>query len=355
MSGGKGSRPITPRVSGMATAVPSNVVAQEEAADFARSFFSEDLPDVDRLLGAFDNAGIERRHLACPAEWYGTPHDFAEKNEVYRRAALELAEDAAGRAIRASGVDPARLGAIVFVSTTGLATPSLDSVLVQRLDLPRNVARVPVWGLGCAGGAAGLAHAAALVRGTDRPVLLVSVEVCSATFVHGDRSKANLIATALFGDGAAAAVVTPEGDGLSLLHGHSHLVPDSRDVMGWSLESEGLRVVFSRDIPTIVREVVPDVAAGATALEGLTPGDVRHFVLHPGGAKVLASFADALQVAPERLAASREVLRTYGNMSSPTVLFVLERFLRDTPPTDGPGLLMALGPGFSAESVLFRW
>jgi alkylresorcinol/alkylpyrone synthase len=346
---------LIPRVASVATAVPAHVVPQETAVEFARGFFADDLPEIDRLLHAFGNTGIERRHLARPVEWYRTPHTFPEKNAVYREVALELSERAAQEAIEASGLRRDELGAIIFVSTTGVATPSLDSHLVQRLGMRRDVARVPIWGLGCAGGAAGLARTAAIVKGLERPALLISVELCSTTFMHDDRSKSNLIATALFGDGAAAVVVGPEGDGPELLGGHSHLVDDSEDVMGWKLDDNGLRVVFARSIPALVRELAPRIVDEIARGQGVEPSALRHLVVHPGGAKVLAAYAEALAIDPERLEPAHAVLRDYGNISGPTALFVLERFLRERPRSGELGLVLGLGPGFSAESTLFRW
>ena len=346
---------MSARLSGIATAVPPHVVTQGEARDFARGFFSRDFAELDRLLEAFDHTGIERRHLARPVDWYGKPHDFPEKNAVYRDSALELGTEAARGAIEAAGLAPGDIGAILFVSTTGVATPSLDSHLIQRLGLPLSTARLPVWGLGCAGGAAGLARAADLAGGLGRPVLLVAVEICSATFVHGDRSKSNLIATALFGDGAAAVVVTPEGPGAEVIGSHSVLVENSEDVMGWTLAAEGLQVVFSRSIPHIVRRLAGGVADAAATRAGLTAADLAHFVFHPGGAKVLAAYAETFHLEAERLQHAASVLRDYGNMSSPSVLFVLERFLAAEPPAGKAALLLALGPGFSAESVVLRW
>ena len=193
----------------VATASPPHAVAQPELRAFARRFFAADFPAIDRLLPAFDNSGIDERQMASPLEWFDHPHSFAEKNEVYRRSALEMSRRAGAEALRRAALRPDEVAALVFVSTTGIATPSLDSYLVQLLGLSRATARVPLWGLGCAGGAAGLARAADLVRALGRPVLLIAAEVCSATFVHGDRSKSNLIATALFGDGAAAVVLAP--------------------------------------------------------------------------------------------------------------------------------------------------
>jgi alkylresorcinol/alkylpyrone synthase len=339
----------------VATAVPEHRLGQTDARAFARSFFARDFPDIDRLLRAFGNTGIAQRHLARPIAWYGEPRSFPEKNAVYRRTALRLAEDAATAVLAKAGVDRGEIGALVLVTTTGVSTPSLDSFLVQILDLPRSVARVPVWGLGCAGGAAGLARAAELVAGTGRAVLLVSVEVCSATFMYGDRSKSNLIATALFGDGAAAAVLVPDADGVQILGGHSRLLDDTEDVMGWTLREEGLQVRFARSIPQIVADVVPGFARDAALRAGVEPASLHHFVLHPGGAKVLRAYERALDVPEARLEHAWSVLREHGNMSSPTVLFVLERFMREVPRTGANGLLLGLGPGFSAEGATLRW
>ncbi len=346
---------LVAKIGGVATAVPPHVVTQADARDFARGFFSKDFAELGRLLEAFDNTGIAERHLARPVEWYGEPHDFPEKNAVYRDTALELSAEAAGRAIEAAGIARDEIGAILFVSTTGVATPSLDSHLIQRLGLPLTTARLPIWGLGCAGGAAGLARAADLAIGLARPVLLVAVEICSATFVHGDRSKSNLIATALFGDGAAAVVVTPGGAGAEIVGLHSQLIEDSEDVMGWTLAAEGLQVVFSRSIPSIVRGLAGRVAEAAAVRAGLSAADLAHFVFHPGGAKVLSAYAETFGLGPDRLRHAASVLRDFGNMSSPSVLFVLERFLAAERPSGSPTLLMALGPGFSAESVVLRW
>jgi len=250
---------------------------------------------------------------------------------------------------------PSEVGAVVLVSTTGVSTPSLDSFLIQLLDLPRTVARIPIWGLGCAGGAAGLARAADLARSRQAPVLLVAVELCSTTFMHDDRSKSNLIATALFGDGAAAVVVGPGGQGPELLGGHSRLIDDSEDVMGWDLWERGLKVRFARSIPQVVIDVVPQFVQQAAAEAGIEPASLHHFILHPGGTKVLAAYEEALGVPRARIEDAYAIIREHGNMSSPTVLFVLDRFMQRTEPTGANGLLVGLGPGFSAEGVTFRW
>jgi alkylresorcinol/alkylpyrone synthase len=346
---------VSARILGIGTAVPTHVVTQAEARAFARGFFSDDFPDIDRLIEAFAHTGIDERHLVRPTSWYAVPHDFPEKNAVYREAALALALSASERALEVSGVARDAVGAILFVSSTGLATPSLDSHLIQRLGLPATTIRLPIWGLGCAGGAAGLARAANLVTALGTPVLLVTAEICSATFMHGDRTKSNVIATALFADGAAALVLAPEGDGPEVIGSHSHLVENSEDVMGWTVTPEGLQVVFSRSIPQLVRTLAADVAAAAARSAGIEARDFANFVFHPGGAKVLTAYEETFSLSPDRLEHAISVLRDYGNMSSPSVLFVLDRFLAGHPRSGAPALLMALGPGFSAESVVLRW
>jgi alkylresorcinol/alkylpyrone synthase len=184
---------------------------------------------------------------------------------------------------------------------------------------------------------------------------VIAAEVCSATFLAADHSPANLVATALFADGAAAAVLAPDGPGPALLAARARLLDDSEDVMGWTLRPGGLQVRFARSIPAIVREVVPSFVAEAAAAAGLAADALEHLVVHPGGARVLRAYEDALAVAPDRLADARAVLRDHGNMSSPTALFVLAELLRSTPARDAPGLLLGLGPGFCAEAMILRW
>jgi len=183
----------------------------------------------------------------------------------------------------------------------------------------------------------------------------VSVEICSATFVHEDRSKSNLVATALFGDGAAAMVIAPDGEGPAVLGGFSLLIDDSADVMGWTVRESGFQVRFARSIPHIVQQYVPGVVEDALRQYDVRRDELAHFVMHPGGAKVLAAYEEALSLEPGQLDHARSVLRDHGNMSSPTVLFVLERWLAETPAEDRPGLLMGLGPGFCAEGAMLRW
>jgi alkylresorcinol/alkylpyrone synthase len=350
-----------PRVLSVATAVPKHRVSQETARDFARLMFSETYRAVERLLPIFDNAHIDSRHFCMPPEWFGEDHTFPEKNALYVKHALDLSEKAATRALDRAGVRPEDVGAIFFVSTTGISTPSLDSKLIFRLGLPEHARRIPIWGLGCAGGAGGLARAADYVRAyPEKPVLFVGVELCGLTFVKGDRSKSNLVGTSLFADGAAAVLLGIEASGTDAtepeLHGsYSTTWPGTEDVMGWDLVEAGLQVRFAKSVPQIVHEKMRGNLEAACASLGLGLEDLRHFVLHPGGTKVLEAYEETLGLKPGELDLSWEILRNYGNMSSVSVLFVLERFLEDYPAGSGEyGTISALGPGFSAEHVLFR-
>ncbi len=248
----------------------------------------------------------------------------------------------------------------MFVSTTGLSTPSLEAQLIQDLGLSRNAVRVPLWGLGCAGGAAGLARAADLVRAGHDHVLLIAVEFCSLTFQMGDEAKANLIGTALFADGGAALVLGAEDDAaggeaagralVRILHSHSELLDDSAALTGWDVVDDGFKLRLSREIPHVVGMNLRRVIDASLDEAGWTVADLDAVMVHPGGAKVIAGYEAALDIAPEMLDATRHVLRRHGNMSSPTVLFVLAETLARG--IAGRGLISATGPGFSAEHLL---
>ena len=310
---------------------------------------------MERLLRVFERSGVSCRHLAMAPEWYVEPHSFPEKNRVWERVALELSVSASRRALERAGVAPGEVGTVILASTTGLATPSLDSHLIKELDLPRSSARLPLWGLGCAGGIAGLSRGVELLEATGAPVLVVAVELCSVTIIAEDLSKTNLIGSSLFGDGAAAVVLTKDGDGPELIGSFSRLFDRSEGLVAWDLVPQGLKVRLARATPDIVLEQLPEVLAHWLAGLGLCLEDIRHYALHPGGAKVLDAYQESLQLSREDLVASRGVLRDYGNMSSPTAMFALERILDITPYSGCPGLLLAPGPGFSIEGAVFKW
>jgi len=373
-----------PRLVSVATALPRHRVDQRNAREFAAALFGRALgPEKQRLLEVFDHSGIETRHTCMPLEWYERPHRFGEANDAYIEHALSLSREASEKAIRAAGLEASDIDHVLFVSSTGLATPSIDARLANLLELREDIRRTPIWGLGCAGGAAGLSHARDMaLADPEARVLLIALELCTLTFQHGDLDRRNLVATSLFSDGAAAAVIvgaearsngtaeshlesrskrtsgaTESGTRCSfeILASRSTLWRDTLDVMGWTVDEQGLHVVFSRDIPTIVRQWVRANLEDFLAENGAGLESLSRIIAHPGGPKVLGAYAESLGLDPEIFRHAREVLRTCGNMSSPTCLFVLERTLEagDLEPRE-LALVAALGPGFSSEYVLIR-
>jgi alkylresorcinol/alkylpyrone synthase len=310
--------------------------------------------EIVRLLPMFGNTGIERRYSCVPIEWYEELHGWPERNGVYLESAVELLERATRDALQRAGRDAGEIDAVVAVSTTGIATPSLDALLMERLNLRRTVRRLPIFGLGCAGGTIGLARAASLARAMPGSlVLFVVVELCALCFRRDDFSKSNIVATALFGDGAAAALLSTEGKGARVVADGEFTWPDSLDVMGWEVTGEGFKAIFSRDIPELVTTQLNGVVVEFLRNHGLQLRDVDVFICHPGGAKVLDALESAFEVPAGSLDAARDVLREYGNMSAATVMFVLERMLGGATPWNR-GLVCALGPGFTAGFTLLE-
>lgn len=347
----------TPTLRAIVTGTPPYRTTQQEVKEVVTGIFPR-LAARKTVLDVFDNAQIDSRAISRPLEWYAQERSMAEKNAVYIEEARALALRLAREALERAGKEPGDVDAILYVNTTGLSTPSLDAYLIETLGLNRHAARLPLWGLGCAGGAGGLARAADLVRAGYRCVLLVTVELCSTTFILNDLSKSNFVGTALFADGGAALVITDDAPGqapaLATFQGaFSTLIEDSEDIMGWDVVDGGLKVRFSRDIPTLVNDMMRENVTEALDRNGWQRDDVRHFVVHPGGVKVLEAYRDTLDLPDDALNDSYAVLRQYGNMSSATVLFVLAEKLKSHP--HGKALLSAMGPGFSAEHVLLEF
>src|SRR5271154_3560741 len=341
-----------PRLAALATAVPPYPLDQEAAVERARHLFAG-AAGLDRLLTVFANRGIGRRYSSVPLDWFDEPHGWPERNRRYLATALDLLESATGRALDRAGIHSSEIGAIVVVSTTGIATPSLDALLIDRMRLPPTVQRLPIFGLGCAGGVIGLARAATLAAAMpDKAVLFLVVELCSLTFRGGDRAKSNIVAAALFGDGAAAALLHCRAAGPAVIAAGEHTWPQTLDIMGWEVAEDGLKPVFSRDIPRLVAERLGAAARDFLGDHGLMPGDIDRFVCHPGGPKVIDALEHAFGLGPGVLDDARAVLREYGNMSAASVLFVLERMLTQNWER---ALITALGPGFTAGfAVLSR-
>ena len=340
-------------IQGTGTAVPKNTFNQKSIRAVVEALFSDTVHDLDRLLGVFSHTHIQQRHLIEQPEWYAADHNFGDSNAAYVKAATTLSLAAARDALSASKVSVAEVAGIVVASTTGLMTPSLDAVIAQELQLPATVSRSPLFGLGCAGGVSGLARAAemCIARG-GRPVLFVAVEICSATFQKNDTSKSNLIGSSIFADGAAAVVLSSEPSQLRVVDSHSHLFPNTYDIMGWDFTDSGFKVRFSRDIPTFVREQLPHMISEACQGWDIAQGDVNSWITHPGGAKVLEAFAEAVGADESDLKDAYDVLRDHGNMSSASVLFVLHHMLSHGNVNTGYAIMSALGPGFSSEHLL---
>ena len=339
------------RLLSLATAVPAHTLSQRDLMSAARDYFGASSVAVERLMPAFLNAGIDTRHLCEPLDWYQQPIGWKMRNDAFLKHAPALLEDAARRAVADAGLTFADIDQIVTVCSTGIATPSLDALLMERLPFRDDAGRLPIFGLGCAGGVTGLGAAAKLARAEPGAnVLFMVVELCTLTFRSGDRRKANIIATALFGDGAAAAVVRAQqaaNDNPAILHAGERRWPGTLDVMGWDVAEDGLTVLFSRDIPALVRDKMRQAASDYLARHDLCLADVDGFIAHPGGAKVLDALEDVFGLQTGGMVDARAVLRDHGNMSAATVMFVLDRALRRG--LRGRHLMSALGPGFTGS------
>jgi alkylresorcinol/alkylpyrone synthase len=353
-SGDAGRSPEA-HLASLATAWPAHLLRQEEVAANGAEMFATTHGGFERLAPIYRNALIETRHSCVPIDWYLKPHSFSERNDLFLKHAVALMAESAQKALDEAGLTAGQIDTIITVCSTGIATPSLEARLMQVMPFRPDVRRLPIFGLGCAGGVIGLARAAGMARAApDSRVLLLVVELCALTFRFQDRSKSNLVATALFGDGAAAAVVSCREDAIGPVVGasHEHTWPDSLDVMGWDVADDGLKVVFSRDIPSLVQDDFKPIAETFLARNGLTTADVGGFVCHPGGAKVIDALEDCFALTAGAMVHTRETLRAHGNMSSATVLFVLKAALDADEP--GPLLLTTLGPGFTTAVMLIH-
>jgi alkylresorcinol/alkylpyrone synthase len=332
------------KVLGLKSAVPPYEIGQPEAAECAEGLFSQ-VRDIKRMITVFANTGIDRRYSCVPIDWYLEPHGWTDRTALYAENALDLIEAVARKLLDETGLEPDEIDSLVVVSTTGVATPSLDALLVERMGLRRDIQRLPIFGLGCAGGVIGLSRAAQIARAEPGSrVLFLVVELCALTFRKDDTSKSNIVATALFGDGAAGAILSTEGEGPALIAAGEHTWPDSLDVMGWDVQEDGLKARFAQSIPGLVEAEFRPLLDAFLSRNDIPLASLDDFACHPGGAKVLDALEDALEMQRGGLVESRDVLREYGNMSAATVLFVAERMQLAGRRT----LLTALGPGFSA-------
>jgi alkylresorcinol/alkylpyrone synthase len=335
-------------------------VDQKVVRQHAKELFIPSFPEVERMMSAFDNTEIKTRNFCKSLDYYSDLHSFQEQNAEYIRVSLEYSIKAIEVCIASAQIKKEEITDIIFISTTGLSTPSLDALIINEMKLNPNIGRIPVFGLGCAGGVAGFSKASVLAKANpDAVVLLVAVELCSLTFLRNDFSKSNFIGSSLFADGIAACIITGDKQNdktkneISFLASQSKLYYNTLNVMGWEFLDKGFKVLFSQDIPTIISQNVRNDITEFLAKQQLMFSDIKNFIFHPGGKKVLTAYEEALKVEGDFLKNTRGVMNDNGNMSSPTVLYVLERFFTQGF-ENGYGLMMAMGPGFSSEMVLLK-
>jgi alkylresorcinol/alkylpyrone synthase len=348
------------KIAAVGKAFPPHYYPQEQLLEAFRRVWSSKVFNQKRLESLHRNVLVGGRHLALPLEDYETLSGWGEANGAWIRVAVEVGERAVRDALGQSGLTVADVDSLIFVSVTGIATPSIDALLMNRLGLPPRVKRLPIFGLGCVAGAAGIARAADYVKSfPNQVVVLLSVELCSLTFQLQDVSIPNLISSGLFGDGAAAVVVVGAerpAAGPRVVATRSIFYPDSERVMGWDISERGFQIVLSSGVPQLVRDHLREDIEDFLADEGLTLRDISSWVTHPGGPRVLEAMEETLELDNGALDVTWKSLREVGNLSSTSVLLVLAETMANRRPDPGSrGILMAMGPGFCSELVLLEW
>jgi alkylresorcinol/alkylpyrone synthase len=344
-----------PTIVSTATAVPAHSATQDELKARLRDVFALPARRLDAVIELFDHAGVERRYSAAPLSEFGRARPLGEVQMLYREHAIGLGRKVAAEALARAGVAAADIDLLITTSCTGIMIPSFDAHLVNDLGFRADVRRVPITALGCSGGAAALARASDFLIGfPNARVLVVAVELPSLSLQRADLSLANLVSTAIFGDGAAAAVLVgsgaaPDAPGPRVLETLSHLFPQSTHMLGFDLQDDGFHSVLSKDVPTQIK-------AEIAGRRKLAREDLTSFVLHPGGRKILCFIEEELRLSRDDTQPSWDVLAGYGNQSSASVLFVLHEWLtRRRPPSGTHGILAAFGPGLATELLLLQW
>lgn len=345
-------------ITATATAVPPYPLGSDEVKRYMREVFSLDARRLQAVMAIVDNSEVKQRYYVFPPEYLIQSRSLTQITREYQEHAIALGQTVAQDCLQQAGMKPSDIDFLITVSCTGVMIPSLDAYLINNLGFRPNVRRLPITELGCAAGAVALSRAHEFVRafpGTN--VLVISVELTSLTFQRGDLSQANLVSCALFGDGAAAALVTGcEGIGLRILDTDSYLFPNTLDAMGFDLRDEGFHIVLSREVPELIRNHIKGLVERFLARHGLRQDQLSAFILHSGGRKLLAYIEEELGLDRGDLEPSWDVLRNYGNLSSATIFFVLRQWLTKRSCKAGDrGLLAAFGPGFSSELLLVRW
>jgi alkylresorcinol/alkylpyrone synthase len=348
------------RIAAVGSAFPQHYYEQDRLLEALKRHWARRHFNLERLEALHRNVMVGGRHLALPIEDYEKLASWGQANDAWIRVAQEVGAAALVEALARAGLAREELDGLIFVSVTGVATPSIDARLINRLGLRSDLKRLPIFGLGCVAGAAGISRAADLLRGEPRGVVaLLSVELCSLTVQFQDLSIPNLVASGLFGDGAACAIVVGgerEAGGPQIVATRSVFYPDSERVMGWDISESGFQIVLSAGVPDVVRNFLRADVDRFLAEHGLARRDIASWVCHPGGPKVLDAMAEAMQIAPAALALTWKSLREVGNLSSSSVLLVLQETMASARPVAGSwGLMLAMGPGFCSELVLLRW
>lgn len=347
-----------PVIRSVASAVPTHKHQQSDVYEAAKALFAERGQDLAPFKSAFINTAIESRYSAVPLSWFFDKHTWTDRNAVYVSTSLDLLETSARKAMKKASVDPQDVTDILMLSTTGISTPSLEAQLMDRIPFKSNVRRTPIFGLGCAGGLIGLNRAAELASQPGRTVLTLVVELCTLNFMRDELSKQNIIATALFADGAAAVVIQSADcakssqNHLTVAAQTEHRWPNSLDIMGWDVADEGLKVIFSRKIPDLVKNDFKPVMHDFLDRERLSLSEIQNYLSHPGGAKVIDELESVFQLPIGNMKESRDILKNFGNMSAPTVLFVLEKAMEND--IRGRSLLSTFGPGFTTAMTLLE-
>ncbi|WP_404452807.1 type III polyketide synthase [Virgibacillus necropolis] len=350
--------------------IPKHELRQNEVKQLVKHIFPYNEKQLERLMPVYDHAMISKRQLVVDAEWFKNSHTFKEKNDLYQKYALEYSLEAMDQCLSnelhlKDTIPYEAIDMIAFVSSTGIATPSMDAHLINKRPFRPDVVRLPLWGLGCAGGAIGIARVFDWIKAhPTKTALLVCCELCSLTFQKDDASKSNLIGTALFGDGVGAALLIGEESPYrsynkktmpKVKKSSSHIEKNTLSVMGWDVTNNGLGVIFSKSIPSLVNTLWKDHITNFLSENQLTKETIHSFIAHPGGKKVIEAMEEVLQLSGEKLLHSYHVLKEHGNMSSATVIFVLNEWMKEDVAENELSILSSLGPGFSSELLLLEW
>ncbi|MUK87309.1 type III polyketide synthase [Ornithinibacillus sp. L9] len=350
--------------------IPKFNLAQNKIKGLVENIFTYSKREVDRLLPVFDHAQIKQRQFVVEEEWFTKTHRFEEKNDLYSKFAISYSLEAIDNCLKnrdylTKDIAYEEIDMIIFVSSTGISTPSIDAHLLNERPFREDIFRMPLWGLGCAGGAIGLSRAHDWIRANpSKTVLIICCELCSLTFQKDDMRKSNLVGTALFGDGISAVLLAGENSSIlsyqktrmpKIIKTSSITKKNSISIMGWKITDQGFEVIFSKSIPAQVQTVWKDHIKRFLEDNQLTAQEVYSYIAHPGGKKVLEAMEESLAIPSDKLLYSHEVLANHGNMSSPTVIYVLNEWMQTSIQNNEKSIISALGPGFSSELLLVEW